>query len=132
MEVEQEQDATIVLDGLIKEDDQSVESWYLGGWCHLLLSQKAGIADDVRATHAQHARDWLGICLKLCRILQYEDVPLREHAEDLVQQLNKSLNLLNEDDEWEDADDDREDESDGEEIEADEDNRHADEDVAMT
>jgi len=131
MEVEHEQDAMMVLEGLVKEDDQSVESWYLGGWCHLLISNKPDTADDAKSTHAQQAREWLANCLKLYQVLQYEDEPLKSHAEELVQQLNTSLNIADAEDEWEDADDD-DNESDGDDIEAVDGDYNRDEDVEMT
>lgn len=131
MEVEQEQDAMIVLEGLVKEDDQSVESWYLGGWCHLLISNKPGTAEDATSTHAQQAREWLANCLKLYQVLRYEDEPLRNHAEELVQQLNTSLNIAESEDEWEDADD-NDNELDGDDIEAIDADHSRGEDVEMT
>jgi len=131
MEAEQEQDAMFVLEGLVKEDDQSVESWYLGGWCHLLISQKPRLAEDVSSTNAQQAREWLANCLKLYRTLQYEDEPLRNHAEELVRELNRLLEIADDEDEWEDADDDNE-ESDGDDIEAIEGDHNKDEDIEMT
>jgi len=131
MEVEQEQDAMIVLEGLVKEDDQSVESWYLGGWCHLLISNKPDTAEDATSTHAQQAREWLANCLKLYQVLQYEDEPLRHHAKELVQQLNTSLNIAESEDEWEDADD-NDNELDGDDIEAIDADHSRGEDVEMT
>ncbi|KAK5092298.1 hypothetical protein LTR70_005608 [Exophiala xenobiotica] len=131
MEVEQEQDAMIVLEGLVKEDDQSVESWYLGGWCHLLISNKPDTAEDTTSTYAQQAREWLANCLKLYQVLQYEDEPLRHHAEELVQQLNTSLNIAESEDEWEDADD-NDNELDGDDIEAVDADHSRGEDVEMT
>ncbi|KAK5946928.1 hypothetical protein PMZ80_001073 [Knufia obscura] len=131
MEVEHEQDAMVVLEGLVKEDDQSVEAWYLGGWCHLLISQKPDIGEDAKSANVQQAQEWLANCLKLYQILQYEDEPLRSHAEELVRELNRTLNIEGDEDEWEDADDD-ENASDGDNIEAIDDDHARDEDVEMT
>jgi len=112
MEVEQEEDAMSVLEGLIKEDDQSVECLYLGGWCHLLLSQKGVSTEEGKPDHAAQARSWLGNCLKLFKVQQYEDEPLRQHAEELTQQLNSTLHLMSGEDEWDDTDDDDKEEPD--------------------
>lgn len=131
MEVEQEQDAMVVLEALVKEDDQSVEAWYLGGWCHLLISRKPDVTDETRSTNAQHAQEWLANCLKLHQILQYEDEPLRNHAEELVRELNQSLGIAGGEDDWEDADDDAG-ESDGDDIEAIDADHSRDADVEMT
>ena len=124
MEVEQEQDAMQVLEGLVKEDDQSVEALYLRGWCHLLLSQKNGLPEEMRSSNAEQARGWLLTSLKLYDKLQYEDVPLHKHTEELVQELNRALNLP--EDEWET--DDEKDVDEDSEIEADD----VDHDVEMT
>ena len=40
MEVGMEAEAMRVLERLVAEDDQSVEAWYLGGWCLYLLAQR--------------------------------------------------------------------------------------------
>ncbi|KAJ9658953.1 hypothetical protein H2198_003382 [Neophaeococcomyces mojaviensis] len=133
MEVEQEADAMGVLEELVREDDQSVECLYLGGWCHLLLSQKGIAVEDGKPDHAEQARSWLGNCLKLFKTLQYEDEPLRQHAEELVQQLSQSLG----DDGWEDTDDDdKDDEEDKGDLEIEagnvDHNKDKDKDVEMT
>lgn len=114
MEVEMESEAMSVLEGLVKEDDQSVEAWYLGGWCHLLLSQKEGVSESDKSTQIEASRTWLVACLKLYDKLEYEDVKLHKHAQELIQQLNHELG----DDEWE-TDDEKDMESDESEIEAD-------------
>lgn len=126
MEVELEHEAMQVLDGLVKDDDQSVEAWYLGGWCHLLLSQKPDISENDRSSQIELARTWLGTCLKLYSKLDYEDVKLKTHAEELVQQLNKALDLPDGDEAWET--DDEKDEDHDSEIEA----EPEDQDVEMT
>lgn len=147
MEVQLEDLAMTVLEGLIREDDQSVECWYLGGWCQVLISQKPGIATpEVKVKCQQIARTWLENCLRLYRTLDYEDERMRDHAVELVNGLKSELVAEgamdeDEDDEWEDMDgqedDDEEEDGDVElEIET-EHNGHvgaksADEDVEMT
>lgn len=125
MEVELEHDAMQVLEGLVKDDDQSVEAWYLGGWCHLLISQKQDVSESVKSAQIESAHTWLGTCLKLYAKLDYEDEKLKTHAEELVQQLNKALKLPD-GDEWET--DDEKDEDHDSEIEA----QPEDPDVEMT
>lgn len=133
MEVEQEEDALTVVQGLVREDDQSVEALYLGGWCHVLLSQKADVSAETRSIQSEQAREWLGNCLKLYQKIAYEDEPLRQHAEELVQQLNKDLNLDEEADGWE-TEEEQDDQDDNADIEADDiDHAHDQEkDVEMT
>lgn len=109
MEAELEDDAIEVLERLIREDDQSVEAWYLGGWCLHLLAQKekekpAPVADDGVGEEEEllrRSRTWLLKSLALYQTLQYEDDRLREHALELVQALNEVLGEPEEDEEEE-------------------------------
>lgn len=130
MEVTLEFEALEVLERLIMEDDQSVEAWYLGGWCLYLLADKQQAPKDLKEDDAEesprHAslvasREWLKQSLKLYGLLEYEDERLRDHAMELVQEMNKEIGEDMEDDseaegeneEWED-----------EEIEANSDDDH--------
>lgn len=120
-----ELEALEVLERLILEDDHSVEAWYLGGWCLYLLAQKEQAPKTAEAEEnpasKRHAslvasREWLKQSLKLYDLIEYEDVRLKEHALELVQEMNKELgedmddeseaeDALaggNDDDEWED------------------------------
>jgi tetratricopeptide (TPR) repeat protein len=140
MEVEAEAEAYDVLQGLIREDDQSVESWYLGGWCQVLIAQKVSGDEDVRKKSQEQAKTWLDNCLRLFRVQQYEDDRLRDHASELVQQLNKELGIedqMDDDDAWEDDDEDEDEDEDEDDEEGDGDleveaNGHRDGDVEMT
>ncbi|KAJ5905506.1 assembly chaperone of rpl4 [Penicillium subrubescens] len=94
MEVTLEFDALEVLERLILEDDQSVEAWYLGGWCLYLLAEKQqapkDLTEDEAAESPRHAsliasREWLKQSLKLYDLLEYEDEPLQAHALELIQ-----------------------------------------------
>ena len=135
MEVAMEFEALEVLERLILEDDQSVEAWYLGGWCLYLLAEKQQTPKDMQgddpAESPRHAslvasREWLKQSLKLYELLQYEDERLHDHALELVQGM---VGEIGEDDESEaEAEGDGEDWED-EEIEAssdDEDHEMAD------
>lgn len=140
MEVEAEAEAMTVLEGLIREDDQSVECWYLGGWCQVLISQKPGTDAQVRTKSQETAKTWLDHCLRLYRVQGYEDDRLRDHATELVRGLNEALGVEDQmdddDDAWEDEDEQDDDEDDDVEVE-DEVNGHAthghgDQDVEMS
>ncbi|KAL4892164.1 SIR2-domain-containing protein [Aspergillus ambiguus] len=109
MEVSMELEALEVLERLILEDDQSVEAWYLGGWCLQLLAGKQQAPKDVEEEtdvtpearrHASlvASREWLKQSLKLYDLIQYEDERLKEHALELVQEMNKELGEDMEDD----------------------------------
>jgi hypothetical protein len=122
MEAQMEIDAIEVLERLILEDDESVEAWYLGGWCLYLLAEKgkerstftsSEFPAEKRQASLVASREWLKQSLKLYEKIQYEDERLREHAAELVQDLNKGLGEdvdedsnaeddIDNDDEWED------------------------------
>ncbi|KAJ5707024.1 assembly chaperone of rpl4 [Penicillium malachiteum] len=116
MEVTLEFEALEVLERLILEDDQSVEAWYLGGWCLYLLAEKQEAPKDIQDDETEsprHAsliasREWLKQSLKLYDLLQYEDERLRDHALELVQGMVQEIG--------EDMDDDS-DEGEGEDYE---------------
>jgi tetratricopeptide (TPR) repeat protein len=137
MEAEMEDDAMEVIEKLIQEDDHSVEAWYLGGWCLYLISEKQNTAlngsSKMEAEESKEipirSRKWLLQCLKLYDLLDYEDEPLQEHANELVESLNKVLGPPNE------AEDQAEEEE-GEDWEsadrnADDDDKHDDSDEDM-
>lgn len=101
MEVGMELEALEVLERLILEDDQSVEAWYLGGWCLNLLAEKQQAPkdeglDQETPESKRHAslvasREWLKQSLTLYDMVQYEDERLKEHALELVANMNKEL-----------------------------------------
>ena len=129
MEVEAEEEALDVVRRLVQQDDQSVEAWYLGGWCLYLIGEKRKrVAEDaVMHDEAQQqekeeefyqaslteSRRWLQHCLKLYRKVHYLDFKLQEHAQELVAELDKALRDDDNDAEYETSEDDDDDEDDG-------------------
>ena len=110
MEVEMEEEALEVVERLVTEDDQSVEAWYLGGWCLYLLGEKRKDTQDIGADAVMHdekqqkeredslhmaslvsSREWLRQSLQLYEVLDYEDERLRDHAKELVDGLDTEL-----------------------------------------
>ena len=123
MEAEMEKEAMFVLQRLVTDDDQSVEAWYLGGWCQNLIAEKltaAGLSIDTPASGADEenellialkgSRNWLKMALRLYDLLEYEDDRLCEHAKELVVALDGDLGPeakdagAGEEDEWEEWD----------------------------
>jgi tetratricopeptide (TPR) repeat protein len=121
MEAELESNAMDVLERLVSEDDESVEAWYLGGWCQHLIAKKteqgdvspaaAKMTDAEREANLEKiyrgSRRWLRTSLKLSKLLEYEDERLMQHAQELVAGLDEILGPVKEgeedvDDEWED------------------------------
>ena len=114
MEVSMLEEALAVLERLVSEDDQSVETWYLGGWC-LFLSAEINLKEqgEERSSSLRSSRQWLRESLRLYDSLEYEDDRLRDHAMELVADLDRELGG-GEDEaqdegaegEWEDEDED--------------------------
>lgn len=113
MEVQMASEALEILEGLILQDDQSVEAWYLGGWCLYLIGEEKSGREPGSATTGSEtseevvaawksSRAWLKNSLKLFALVGYEDEPLRDHARELVQALDKELGDEESEDEWED------------------------------
>jgi hypothetical protein len=117
-----EKEALRVLERLVTDDDQSVEAWYLGGWCLFILGEKLreakgqqqeknGDGEKTATPEWQTAwnssRRWLSTCLSLYEMQDYEDERLGEHAVELLQAITKELGEPPEGDdegeEWEDG-----------------------------
>ncbi|KAF4122476.1 TPR domain protein [Geosmithia morbida] len=120
LEVEMEDEALTVLQRLVSDDDQSVEAWYLGGWCLYIAGDKLRQSNpDEWKSLWTSSRQWLAVCLKLYEVQEYEDERLGEHAAELLQSINKELGepADGEEDEWADDyasdDDDDDDEMQG-------------------
>ncbi|KAK4692461.1 hypothetical protein P7C71_g4751, partial [Lecanoromycetidae sp. Uapishka_2] len=147
MEAEMEEEALEVVERLVGEDDQSVEAWYLGGWCLYLLGQKrkengttmtngtknGNNDEDLYTASMVSSREWLRQSLKLYDLLEYEDERLRDHALELVEALDQELQQHDANGAGDDDDDDVEEEWDGIDDDADEvdDGEDKDEDHEM-
>ncbi|KAM3415282.1 hypothetical protein BST61_g8812 [Cercospora zeina] len=138
MEASLENDAMEVLHRLIQEDDQSVEAWYLGGWCQHLLAQPNIVSTDTDQSEAMEtgasptdqqlsmralkgSRKWLKTSLKLYKQQEYEDDRLFDHAQELVRELDTILGPEDEDAEANGDDSEWDGIEDGEDGEADDD-----------
>ncbi|KAJ4380699.1 hypothetical protein N0V86_004060 [Didymella sp. IMI 355093] len=111
MEAEMEEEALEILERLVNENDESVEAWYLGGWClHLLAAKqkaKGGELEKTVPSLLKASREWLVRCTQLYGIQDYEDERLKEHGEELLKELNDVLGpaVEGEEDEWSDEED---------------------------
>ena len=86
-------------------------AWFLGGWCLHLLAGQAGLGEcDVERRTPDDwlgdCRRWLRQCLKVYEAQEYEDERLREHAAELVADVDEKLGPVEdgveeEEDEWE-------------------------------
>ena len=125
LETEMEPEALKVLERLVTDDDQSIEAWYLGGWCLYIAGgkhrdskqgeQNGDAQEDWKSTWST-ARKWLAQCLKLYARLDYEDERLGEHAVELFQSINSVLGEMpeGEEDNWDESGDEEAGEEDDE------------------
>ncbi|KAL9101478.1 MAG: hypothetical protein Q9163_003273 [Psora crenata] len=132
MEVELQEEALEVVERLVSEEDQSVEAWYLGGWCLYLLAQKSSENGHVNRTANEYesfqkeqkaallsSHEWLKQSLSLYNLLEYEDERLRDHARELIEELDERLggeSINNEEDvaeEWQSEEEDEDHEMEG-------------------
>jgi hypothetical protein len=105
MEVQMENEALEVLERMVLENDQSVETWYLGGWCLYLLggrgrgpsSDRSDGLDLAETEQLQStlrsSRNWLRQAMKLYDLVDYEDEKLQEHALELIKELDRDLGV---------------------------------------
>lgn len=116
MEVGMGAEALEVLERLVGEDDTAVEVWYLGGWGLFVMGGKlkngeveAEVEEDAWKILWISARQWLKQSQTLYQQQEYEDERLGEHAQELLEELNKELgaegtNDEEDGDDWEDDD----------------------------
>ncbi|KAK0730592.1 hypothetical protein B0H67DRAFT_477801 [Lasiosphaeris hirsuta] len=131
IEVDMEESAIEVAQRLIREDDRSVEVWYLGGYGRYILGDKMKQeGTDVESWQRvwRSSRKWLAQCLRIFEVEEYEDDRLRDHAQELLVSIKSELGGAAEGDgdadEWEDTDDEDEDDENG--SDEDEDDEDAD------
>ncbi|KAG9224914.1 hypothetical protein CCMSSC00406_0001935 [Pleurotus cornucopiae] len=84
--------ALLVLKGIMDNDDQDVEAWYLEGWCFYLMSEQAkesgGSLDEMTSEElAKDSRDCLDTCVVLHTNQEHPDEPLLDHAKELISKL---------------------------------------------
>ncbi|THH33213.1 hypothetical protein EUX98_g977 [Antrodiella citrinella] len=87
--------ALVVLQGVMAEDDQEVEAWYLEGWCFFLMaeqSRETGKKVDELSWQelAQDARDCLDTCCSLHKGQEHPDTPILEHVQELIGKLEEA------------------------------------------
>ncbi|KKF95370.1 hypothetical protein CFO_g2276 [Ceratocystis platani] len=120
LEVTLMDEARFVLDRLVKDDDHSIEAWYLGGWHRFLVGEVAageGRSEE-HVSMWQAARRRLSQCLHLYQTLDYEDERLHDHAVELLGQIQEKLGEPTTDDDETDVEGvDEEDDGEDEEME---------------
>ncbi|XP_020793212.1 uncharacterized protein si:dkey-12j5.1 [Boleophthalmus pectinirostris] len=103
IEAEEYETAVDVLEGLLEEDDEVVQVWYLSGWvCYLqlqrakeLLQREAREATEEEREEGkaleEAARSYLTNAKKLYNKLRCDDQPMLEHVEQLLGELGGEL-----------------------------------------
>eukprot|EP00062_Callorhinchus_milii_P020436 gi/632976080/ref/XP_007904595.1/ PREDICTED: UPF0661 TPR repeat-containing protein C16D10.01c-like [Callorhinchus milii] len=116
IEAEEYEVAVEILEGLLEEDDEVVQVWYLLGWVCYLQAEKS----DQEAAFKKSARAYLTKAKKLYTKLKCDDSPLLDHTEQLLADLGGAEGSEPSDDEQpptEDIQDDFVESSDEEEME---------------
>ncbi|XP_049586935.1 uncharacterized protein si:dkey-12j5.1 isoform X2 [Syngnathus scovelli] len=120
--------AVEVIEGLLEEDDEVVQVWYLSGWvCYLQLErakeqqekdgrQLTDVEEEERSALKEAARMHLTNAKKLHSKLGCDDQPMLEHVEQLLGELGGELEgeeaQVGVDDDYEPASDEEEDKDD--------------------
>lgn len=104
IEAEEHEMAMEVLEGLLEEDDEVVQVWYLLGWACYIQLEKAEEAESFRDS----AKTYLTRAKKLYMKLCCDDPPMLEHIEQLLSELRGAgtTSAADEDDNNDDDDDD--------------------------
>ncbi|KAM4601489.1 uncharacterized protein ACJ7VT_021218 [Polymixia lowei] len=103
VETEEYETAVDVLEGLLEEDDEVVQVWYLSGWvCYLQMErardqrardQKEATDEETEEWNAlkEAARSYLTRAKKLYGKLRCDDRPMLEHVEQLLGELGGEM-----------------------------------------
>ncbi|KAI5819720.1 hypothetical protein BZA77DRAFT_237646, partial [Pyronema omphalodes] len=120
IETEQFEDAVVLLEALQEEDDTLPDLWYLGGWTLFLLGEREQQKPEKERAENwsdlwSAARDWLLVCEKNYKLLEWEDEGIRDHASELLAKITEIIGeRIEEEDEEDDDGEDQEWESDAE------------------
>ncbi|RKP04917.1 hypothetical protein THASP1DRAFT_20505, partial [Thamnocephalis sphaerospora] len=101
LEMELYDRALTILDGLQREDDQSVDMWYLFGWTYYCQGEQEGVTQERRLEVWEEARECLLQTEKLYQQQEHDDEGILEHAQELLATLNAALPPRSGDDEEE-------------------------------
>ncbi|KAJ2715791.1 hypothetical protein H4R19_001005 [Coemansia spiralis] len=84
LELDDKEQALGILERLQKEDDESVDLWYLYGWTYHLQSEEPQLSDDDKTQALVSARECFKQAIRLAGIQEYENDALIEHARELT------------------------------------------------
>ncbi|KAJ2879131.1 hypothetical protein IWW38_006178 [Coemansia aciculifera] len=104
LELDDKEKALGLLEDLQKEDDESVDVWYLFGWTYHLQSEDMAAAnedDEDKTELLRSARECFKQAIKLADMLGYENDGLIDHAMELVAAIDVAVPPSNEDEEGE-------------------------------
>ncbi|KAG8902744.1 hypothetical protein FRB99_004169 [Tulasnella sp. 403] len=88
------QNALTILHGVLSEDDQQVEAWYLQGWCFYLMAEDVkdgkevpGLGETTLLELKQDSRNCLETCKELHKSQEHPDEQIIEHVNELIGEL---------------------------------------------
>ncbi|KAJ2084224.1 hypothetical protein H4R24_000166 [Coemansia sp. RSA 988] len=102
LELDNKDQALGILERLQKEDDESVDLWYLYGWTYHLLSEETGQSPEDKIEVLISARECFGLAIKLADMQDFENDGLIGHARELIASINSTVPLSADDDEEQD------------------------------
>ncbi|KAJ1994413.1 hypothetical protein GGI25_004428 [Coemansia spiralis] len=98
LEVDDKEQALYILERLQKEDDESIDVWYLYGWTYHLQSEE-GREGDEKIELLRSARECFNQAIKLARLLDCENDGLIDHARELIAAIDAAVPTSAADDE---------------------------------
>ncbi|KAJ2226771.1 hypothetical protein H4R99_006236 [Coemansia sp. RSA 1722] len=99
LELDDKERALNILERLQKEDDESVDMWYLYGWTYHLQSEENVSADpEDKIELLSSARECFKQAIKLAGLLGFENDGLIDHAQELINAINTVVPISADDD----------------------------------
>ncbi|KAJ1855972.1 hypothetical protein GGH12_003043 [Coemansia sp. RSA 1822] len=103
LELDDKDGALNIMERLQKEDDESVDLWYLYGWTYYLQGEEADANGSDKAEVFASARECFKQAIKLATLQEFENDGLVDHARELVTVISSALPSTNGDNLEEDA-----------------------------
>ncbi|KAJ2786218.1 hypothetical protein H4R18_000065 [Coemansia javaensis] len=97
LELDDKEQALGLLERLQKEDDESVDLWYLYGWTYHLQSEEAQQAPEDKVQLLASARECFRQTIRLAGLQGREDDAMIEHARELAAAIDSAVPVAAED-----------------------------------
>ncbi|KAJ2497390.1 hypothetical protein GGH96_005154 [Coemansia sp. RSA 1972] len=91
LELDDKDSALNVMERLQKEDDESVDLWYLYGWTYYLQGEEAEAKGENKTEVFASAHECFNQAIKLATLQEFENDGLVDHARELVAVISSAL-----------------------------------------